>query len=762
MIEIICNSFDDLKNKISELCVNSYVETSLKLCGIKLISDSGGVEIANTALRFYKTSNFYNLEFLGLEKTTSSFNELQEILSNNLPDSSFNSEQKWENAYPAVEILNTKLDDHPNGNIKLQINKDELLIINFYNYSREALFNNYIEDIVKIVTIILCKYASKNKHKTVLTEHILKIITDNKIETHEETDCKYEDRFWDIALSSNCGFTYFHDQPKKNHYLNFRGFYLGNNSEGFKREIKEIFGVNDVYIESLTRLGSDVAEEICVKFKDKQQIWNGLDNFKINFKNTDFFAIVFKNEQEVIYNSKIKQFIEYLLKRQKIKLGIPENPRTIESVGFAIGLINEFTFPVNTVQEQIRSILINLGHREINIHLLDIKDINSIDSSKINIISNISNIEDIKNLRKNANNNAIFIACGLEHDLASVSKQKIVKEFKTRIQINTDNPNESDYRKIGENLTDNTELKKLREGINKCYHQADFFLTYESDKDTKLSKHKVKQQLKRFFNLLHGFPFATPTKDEYAMYMAFSSALRSADLSRQVGAVITTINGDILATGANDIPKSGGGLYRARLNEQNGSIYDDALGRDYMRGFDSNVIEKNLLIDNIYAALENYVDATKIEDIKSAIANSKLKDITEYGRVVHAEMEALMACARGHVSSDGAVLYCTTFPCHNCAKHIIAAGIKRVVYIEPYAKSKALPFHFDSVVDEEENPIEELIKSKIPIEPQKKVIFESFIGVGPHLFRQLFKMRDDSRKDKDGRIKPWIPQLIKF
>ncbi|RTL11215.1 MAG: dCMP deaminase family protein [Neisseriaceae bacterium] len=432
----------------------------------------------------------------------------------------------------------------------------------------------------------------------------------------------------------------------------------------------------------------------------------------------------------------------------------------MQGIGFAIGLINEFAFPVDILKEQIQSILINLGHQTDNIQLLDMDNITSIDSSKVNIISNISSTDDIESVGNKTDNKAMFIACGLEHDLASVSKQKIVKEFKTRIQRDTNNPKEFDYRNIGQNLATNEKLKKLRENINKCYHQADFFLTYESDKNSKLSKYKMKQQLKRFFNLLHGFPFATPTKDEYAMHMAFSSALRSSDLSRQVGAIITTSNGDILATGANDIPKSGGGLYRSHLNEENGSIYDDALGRDYMRGFDSNAIEKNLLIDNIYDALEDYVDVSKVEAIKLAIANSKLKDITEYGRVVHAEMDALMACARGHVSSDGAILYCTTFPCHNCAKHIIAAGIKRVVYIEPYAKSKALPFHFDSVVDEESNPIEELIKSKLPTQLQKKVSFESFVGVGPHLFRQLFKMRDGSRKDKNGLIKSWKPQLI--
>ncbi len=72
---------------------------------------------------------------------------------------------------------------------------------------------------------------------------------------------------------------------------------------------------------------------------------------------------------------------------------------------------------------------------------------------------------------------------------------------------------------------------------------------------------------------------------------------------------------------------------------------------------------------------------------RDAILGSSLKKLTEYGRPVHAEMSALMSCAKNGISVDGATLYCSTFPCHNYAKHIISAGIKRIVYIEPYPKS---------------------------------------------------------------------------
>ena len=52
--------------------------------------------------------------------------------------------------------------------------------------------------------------------------------------------------------------------------------------------------------------------------------------------------------------------------------------------------------------------------------------------------------------------------------------------------------------------------------------------------------------------------------------------------------------------------------------------------------------------------------------------------------VLHAEANAITKLARSHNSSDGATLYVTASPCIECAKLIIQAGIKRVVYAEHY------------------------------------------------------------------------------
>lgn len=58
--------------------------------------------------------------------------------------------------------------------------------------------------------------------------------------------------------------------------------------------------------------------------------------------------------------------------------------------------------------------------------------------------------------------------------------------------------------------------------------------------------------------------------------------------------------------------------------------------------------------------------------------------------VLHAEANAITKVARSNNSSDGATLYVTASPCIECAKLIIQAGIKRVVYGEKYRLSDGI------------------------------------------------------------------------
>ena len=58
--------------------------------------------------------------------------------------------------------------------------------------------------------------------------------------------------------------------------------------------------------------------------------------------------------------------------------------------------------------------------------------------------------------------------------------------------------------------------------------------------------------------------------------------------------------------------------------------------------------------------------------------------------VLHAEANAITKLARSGNNSDGSTLYVTASPCIECAKLIIQAGIKRVVYGEKYRLSDGI------------------------------------------------------------------------
>lgn len=53
-------------------------------------------------------------------------------------------------------------------------------------------------------------------------------------------------------------------------------------------------------------------------------------------------------------------------------------------------------------------------------------------------------------------------------------------------------------------------------------------------------------------------------------------------------------------------------------------------------------------------------------------------------RTIHAEMNAILQCAKFGAQTEGAEIYVTHFPCLQCTKMIIQAGIKKINYLEDY------------------------------------------------------------------------------
>lgn len=381
------------------------------------------------------------------------------------------------------------------------------------------------------------------------------------------------------------------------------------------------------------------------------------------------------------------------------------------------------------------------------------------EATKNNAILSYGAAKCIKEKRDERNTKRAYIINSLKHPEEVELLRKVYGQGFYLFGIHADPKRRLHYLINDKGLTQSeaVELTKIDEDENithgqrtrDTYHLADFFINLGKNDD------QVKNTLQRFLELILSHPYKNPTFDEFAMFMAFSSSVRSGDLSRQVGAVITKER-QIIATGANDSPKFGGGLYWAETDESSGTVSDTPQGKDYTRGEDSNKSEQTEIINEILSEIGNLekdqeVTEKAYQGIQAILEKSRIRDLTEFGRVVHAEMEALLSCSRSDISCAASDLYCTTFPCHNCAKHIIAAGVKRVIYVEPYPKSKALEFHSDSV---ELNTTLETSKTS------SNVVFEPFTGVGARRFLDFFSMNLGSgsklkRKNKDGSIIDW-------
>ena len=150
-----------------------------------------------------------------------------------------------------------------------------------------------------------------------------------------------------------------------------------------------------------------------------------------------------------------------------------------------------------------------------------------------------------------------------------------------------------------------------------------------------------------------------PSWESYFMEIARVVATRSTCLRRQVGAVLVN-NRQILATGYNGAPR---GLVHC--------------------------LDRGCLRDEL------------------GIPSGERHELC---RGLHAEQNAIIQAAKHGTNIDGATLYSTTMPCIICAKMIINAGIRRVVYDEGYADQLSLEMVAESglVVEKFQPPAAEV------------------------------------------------------
>ena len=310
-------------------------------------------------------------------------------------------------------------------------------------------------------------------------------------------------------------------------------------------------------------------------------------------------------------------------------------------------------------------------------------------------------------------------------------------------------PLSENHKELATELIDDDEQRKGKkaQNVRDSFPKAEFFIDGTKE---------VSVQIQRFIKLIFKEPFTTPTLDEFNMFVAKASALRSSDLSRIVGAVIAHPKQGLIATGCNEVPYPGGGIfYEGRA---------DGLGdnRDHMEGHDPNYLEIQRTIIEFVEALigvghvntnmsaSELADELLHGDHKELSKGLRIRNLIEFGRVVHAEMHAITQAALAGRSVAGSSLYCTTFPCHGCARHIIAAGIAEVIFIEPYPKSLTGKL-YEKEIEMCNEPVSDDDRERFI-----RVRFRPFHGVAPALYQRVFAMRD--RKNDRGTIATWNPK----
>ena len=307
--------------------------------------------------------------------------------------------------------------------------------------------------------------------------------------------------------------------------------------------------------------------------------------------------------------------------------------------------------------------------------------------------------------------------------------------------------------------------KKFGQQVRDAFYLGDYFL----NNDTSLAgTSHIVQEVDRFISLLLGQRLIRPRIEESAMYGAFSAARHSSCLSRQVGATLYSPDNRLISNGANEVPKFGGGVY----GEDDGSperrcfgwvfdlegglefqgchntrmkntIQDEIanwMQEDFLESMVTNLSKRGKVVPPEFKALFKEGINASSQELSQA---PRIGGLLEFSRSIHAEMDAVISAARAGHSTKNTVLFCTTYPCHNCARHMVTAGVTRVVYIEPYVKSMAVELHNDSISDVQGDCFDDDGK-------QIKVFIQAFTGVGPRMFdmhfKKNFELKDDSGK----------------
>lgn len=314
------------------------------------------------------------------------------------------------------------------------------------------------------------------------------------------------------------------------------------------------------------------------------------------------------------------------------------------------------------------------------------------------VIDSIRNDKEVKFLRQFPNFFLVSVYAGVDTRFMRLYKED--KEY-SRKAFEADD------------LRDATEIFPYGQQVERCNYESDIIVNNNKDIEVqnKVAREGyISKKLDGYLALIEGGPSASlrPKKEEKLITLAYMESLSSSCLQRKVGAVIATEDGEVISTGYNHVPPS-----EKTCLEQYGECYRNYLKKSHAeriefcpqcgRKIEISCNHCGHKVGNYRASCPkcdcdiefdyicpNKDCGTKVFEVFTPGGKQSIGKLLDVCRALHAEEHAILNLSKaGSISLTHKVLYSTTFPCKLCANKITQAGIRKVVFGEPYTMPEA-------------------------------------------------------------------------
>lgn len=215
--------------------------------------------------------------------------------------------------------------------------------------------------------------------------------------------------------------------------------------------------------------------------------------------------------------------------------------------------------------------------------------------------------------------------------------------------------------------------------VENCIQNADIFLTNNERTE---EKQRLCQNVVRYLSLMMHPGLVPPTPVERCMQIAYTAKVNSGCISRQVGAVVTDAEYQILSLSWNDVPCGQTPCILRNLIDVSRGIdpiaYSDYECSEYSE-FKEFTKQYRFEQKEVELRLGGLPVCFCFKDLNGALLGERNP---MESRAMHGEEKALLLCDQRR--ARGGYLFTTSSPCIMCAKNAKEHQIKKIYYIEPY------------------------------------------------------------------------------